>query len=95
MTLELISSKLCLGCKQLKQLMKKAGIEFEEVDVSTLSMGDIAEILTDIRMSGYVAAPDLELPVIRNSSTGDVIPASVLMSHYSDEQLLDMIRGIK
>ncbi|MDI9398774.1 MAG: glutaredoxin domain-containing protein [Aliarcobacter sp.] len=78
--IELYTAPMCSGCQHVKTVLDAENIPYKEIDITTLSLRDQGDVLTDLRVSYPGAAPSgvLEAPIARNPTTGDAIPASVL-----------------
>ena len=58
--IKVYSTKVCPHCKQVKDFLAVAGVEYEDVDITT------AEALTELRMNGVFT---LITPVLQVGST--------------------------
>ena len=58
--IKVYSTKVCPHCKQVKDFLAAAGVEYEDVDITT------AEALTELRMNGVFT---LITPVLQVGST--------------------------
>jgi len=76
------STKSCPKCEQLKAALHKAGIDFENIDMST------PEALTELRINGVFT---LSAPVLQAGE--DFYTVEELFSGDSLRDLADILKG--
>ncbi len=78
--IELYVMPRCSGCEAVKKALDAENIRYQEIRLDEMAYGASSEILVDLRTSGYHDKIEelMVAPIVRNPTTGDAIPASVL-----------------